>query len=61
MSVNNLLIRTCKDEGAEFIDLEPAFGGCRGGVIGRDGVHYSQAGAEIVGKALAVSIADFLG
>ena len=61
MSVNNLLIRTCQDEGAEFFDLEPAFRRCRGEVIGRDGVHYSQAGAEIVGKALAVSIADFLG
>ena len=61
ISVNHLLSSMCKQEGAEFLDLEPAFGGCRGDLMGRDGVHYSRSGSAAVGKYLAVSISSFLG
>ena len=61
ISVNHLLSSMCKQEGAEFLDLEPAFGGCRGDLMGKDGVHYSRSGSAAVGKYLAVSISSFLG
>ena len=59
-SVNDLLSAACREMDAEFLDLRPAFRECRGEVMGRDGVHYSRAGAEVVGKSLAVNIVSFL-
>ena len=58
--VNDLLSAACREMDAEFVDLRPAFLKCHGGVIGKDGVHYSRAGAEVVGKFLAGKISSFL-
>ena len=59
-SVNDLLSVACREMQAEFLDMRPVFRECHDGVMGRDGVHYSRAGAKVVGKSLAANIVSFL-
>ena len=58
-SINNRLFDVCRSHGAEFIDLRGYLVSCRHW-LHRDGVHYSENGARIVGDRLGELIDDFL-
>ena len=58
-SVNSRLTTICKEEGATHLDLSHELRKCRF-PLGRDGVHYSWKGAQVVGTLIGEVANNFL-
>ena len=58
--INNRLSGICRSKGADFVDLRGYLVSCRHWMH-KDGVHYSERGAAIVGERLGELIDGFLG
>jgi hypothetical protein len=58
-SINFRLTKLCREEGATFLDLSHQLRKCRF-PLGRDGVHYSWKGAQVVGSLIGEVASCFL-